>query len=212
MRSLRASCIFFLIAALSTCAAHGQMRAPAELSSLPPWQGEQAAAKLSPPQYVFRDANGQIVVSCASEEHPGHRILYRFWLPNRVEPQVTASVTGNNEFVYSYKLRNAAGAVSTIADWSIVGPANQQITVAHPVWKGSNARVPVAPQGLLPKEPAGAYLFWAAISAPQLAPGRELDDFTIRSKFLPGLTTGYAKDDGILREPGEEFPKPVVEV
>jgi hypothetical protein len=211
MQSLRNSCIFFLLA-FTICSAQAQGPAPSELSSLPPWPGEQAAAKLSPPQYVFRDANGQIVVSYASPEKPGHRVLYRFWLPNRVAPQVTASITGTNEFVYNYKLKNGSTAISAIASWSIVGPANQEITVAHPVWKGLNAKVPAAPQGLLPHLPNGAYLAWFAGDAPQLAPRNELEDFTIRSKFLPGLTTGYAEGDGILREPEGEFPEPVVEV
>jgi hypothetical protein len=209
--------MFLLTTMVSVCPAQGQARTPAELSSLPPWPGEEAAAKLSPPQYVFRDANGQIVVSCASEEHPGHRILYRFWLPNRVKPQVAMSIaktgeSGEPAFVYSYELKNGATAVSAIASWSIVGPPRQELTVTHHVWLSINAKVPVAPQGLLPGEPAGAYIGWLAEDAPQLAPGHELGGFMIHSKFLPGLTTGYAKDDGILREPGEEFPEPVVDV
>jgi hypothetical protein len=217
MRSLRASGLFFLMALATTCSAQAQTPAPAELSSLPPWHGEQAAAKLSPPQYVFRDANGEIVVSYASPEKPGQRVLYRFWLPNRVAPEVTAFIVrveglGKSGFIYNYKLRNARGAVSPIANWSIVGPANQEIAVGHPAWKGSNAKVPVAPQGLLPHEPAGAYLVWRAIDAPQLSPGQELGDFTIESKFLPGLTTGYAEGGGIIREPEGEFPEPVVDV
>jgi hypothetical protein len=209
--------IFLLMTVLSAFPAQGQMRTPEELSSLPLWPGEQAAERLSPPQYVFRDANGQIVVSCPSGEHPGHRILNRFWLPNRVEPQVAISIAKTEEsgepvFVYNYELKNGDNAVLAIALWSIVGPPHQQMTVSHPVWKGSNATVPVAPQGLLPDNPAGAYISWLPVNAPQLAPGHELDGFTIHSKFLPGLTTGYAKDDGVLREPGEEFPEPVVQV
>ncbi|HEY4085825.1 MAG TPA: hypothetical protein VGM43_07795 [Bryobacteraceae bacterium] len=218
MRSVRASGLLFLIALATTCSAQVQVvPTPAELSSLPLWPGEQAAAKLSPPRYVFRDANGEIVVSYATSEKPGHRVLYRFWLPNRVAPEVTVfpvrvEGSGKSGFIYNYKLRNAPGAISTIADWSIVGPANQQITVSHPAWKGSNARVPVAPQGLLPNEPAGAYLIWRASGEPQLSPGQELGDFTIESKFLPGLTTGYAEGDGVIREPEGEFPEPVVDV
>src|SRR3569833_39964 len=118
MRRQRASRKYFLTL-LTTWPAHGQAPAPAEFSSLPRWPGEDAAAKLSPPRYVFRDANGQIVVSYALPENPGHRVLYRFWLPNRVAPQVTASVAETNEFVYNYILRNDAGAVSSIANWSI---------------------------------------------------------------------------------------------
>jgi hypothetical protein len=207
----------FLMTAISICPARGQVRTPAEVTSLPSWHGEEAAARLVPPRYVFRDANGQIVVSYPVPEKPGHRVLYRFWLPNRVEPQVTSSIARNEEsggplFVYTYKLKNAASAVSAIFNWSIVGPANQEITVTHPVWKGSNARVPAAPQALVPENPAGAYLSWLAVNTPQLAPGQELGGFTVRSKLLPGLTTGYAQTDGYLREPEGEFPEPVVKV
>ena len=210
----RARWISLLMTVLGSSLAYGQMRPPVELSSLPPWHGVDAAKRLSPPQYVFRDANGQIVVSYAVPEKPGHRVLYRFWLPNRVEPRVTSSIAGSGEsgFVYTYKLQNAPNAVSSISLWSIVGPPHQEMTVTHPVWKGSNAKVPVAPQGLLPDNPAGAYISWLPVNVPQLAPGHELDSFTIHSKFLPGLTTGYAQSEGYLQDQDGEFPEEIVEV
>jgi hypothetical protein len=200
---------------------HAQVRIPVEVSSLPAWKGEEAAAKLSPPHYVFRDANGQMVVYWASPEKPGHRVLYRFWLPNRVEPAVSLAIARSEEsgkpiFVYDYTLRNAASAVSAIAHWSIVGPAGEEMTVTHPAWKGSGAknagpRIAPAAQALLPGDPNGAFFGWYAVRAPELSPGHELGHFMVRSRLLPGLTTAYAAADGVLEEPDGEFPDAVVQ-
>ena len=209
---------FFLLLATvaSLCSAHGQVQPPAEVRALPPWTGEEAAAKSLPPHYVFQDTNGQIVVSYPYPENAGYSITYRFWLPNRVDPHVAASVekseeSGQSIFTYTYKLRNGAAATSRISQWSVVAPANQELTVGSPIWKGSNARVPVAPQALLPDVPLGAFVLWVAVDVPQLPPGNEIGDFTLRTQFSPGLTTAYASDDGVLEEPGPgEFPEAVI--
>lgn len=193
------------------------MQAPTEIRALPPWAGEEAAASSLPPHYVFRDNNGEIVVSYPYPENPGRRITHRFWLPNRVEPRATTSVTlseqsGQPSYLYGYTLRNDATAESAIVQWSIVGPPNEDLTIAHPLWKHYNARVPVAPQALLPDAPMGAFVVWLAVGVSPVSAGIELKDFTLRSKFSPGLTTAYAQGEGVLEEPGPgEFPEAVVQ-
>jgi hypothetical protein len=208
--------VLLLAAVASACPADGQVQTPAEVRALPPWAGEEAAARSLPPHYVFRDANGQIVVSYPHPDNPGRRITYRFWLPNRVDPHIGASVakreeSGQSIFTYTYKLRNGASAASAILQWSVVGPANQELTVGHPIWKSYNARVPVAPQALLPDAPVGAFEVWSAVDVPQLSAGTELGDFTLHSRFSPGLTTAYASGEGVLEEPEGEFPEAVIQ-
>lgn len=205
-----------LVALAFTCPAGGQIQTPAEVLALPRWSGEKNAAESVPPHYVFRDANGQMVVSYPYPDKPGRRVTYRFWLPNRVDPQITASVgnheeTGRSIFTYTYTLRNGETAVAAILQWSVVGPPNQKLTVSHPSWKAYNAQSPVARQALLPHAPMGAFLVWSAVNVPKLSAGTELGKFTIRSSFLPGLTTAYASGEGVLEEPEGEFPEAVIQ-
>lgn len=207
---------FLLLAVVSTCSAGAEPQIPAEVRALPPWAGEEAAAKTLPPHYVFRDATGQMVVSYAHPDNPGRRITYRFWLPNRVAPQMSASVvrnevSGESVYTYAYRLRNDASASTTILQWSLVVPPNQELAVNHPAWKSHNAKSPVAPQGLLPEAPMGAFVVWLAVDVPRLSAGDELGGFTLRSRFAPGLTTAYASGEGVLEEPDGEFPEAVIQ-
>jgi hypothetical protein len=192
------------------------MLAPAEIRALPSWAGEETGAASFPGHFVFLDFNGQIVVSYPHPGGHGRRVTYRFWLPNRVDPRVRVSITKGDEsgrpiFTYAYTLANRSSAVSAIVQWSIVGPAMQEITVAHPAWKGYNARVPVAIEALAPNAPVGAFLMWLNGEASRLDPGRELGEFTVRSLYSPGLTTAYASAAGVLEEPDGEFPEAVIQ-
>ena len=208
--------VVLVAAVASTFIADGQVQTPAEVRALPAWAGEDAAARSLPLHYVFRDSNGQIVVSYPHPDNHARRVTYRFWLPNRVDPHLDASVTkkdesGQSMFTYTYKLQNGPSAVSAIRYWSVVVPARQEVIVGHPSWRGSNARDPVAPQALLPDAPVGAFVLWLAVNVPQLSAGAELPNFTLRSRFSPGLTTAYASGEGVLKEPDGEFPQAVVD-
>lgn len=178
------------------------------------WAGEEAAST-RPLQYVFRDLDNEIVVSYP---HPEGRIItFRFWLPNRVEPQIAASVArtesrSQTTFTYTYKLRNGSNAVTAIKRWSVVGPVSEDLTVEHPVWRSLKSRSSVAPQALVPQAGRGAYIAWRAANAPYLAPEEEMTDFKISSRFSPGLTTAYARGEGLIEEPGPgELPEEVVQ-
>ncbi len=179
------------------------------------WAGEAAAATL-PRQYVFRDRGDEIVVSYPEPGNPeGRLITFRFWLPNRVEPHVTASIrkeSGSQPvFIYTYSLRNGPSAVTAIRYWSVVGPVNEAgLEIEHPVWRSQKANVAAAPQALLPQAGKGAHLRWSAATAPLLAPGEEFANFRIRSSFSPGLTTAYARGEGYIEAPGE-LPEVVVQ-
>jgi hypothetical protein len=139
-------------------------------------------------------------------------VTFRFWIPNRVEPHVTASVrreSGSQPaflyiYTYTYSLRNGPGAATAIRNWSIVGPVNEpDLWIEHPVWRGQNARGGAAPQALLSQAGNGAYLSWRPVAAALLAPEEELADFRIRSSYSPGLTTAYARGEGHIKAPGE---------
>jgi len=188
-----------------------------EVKSLPAWAGEDAASATRPRQYVFRDANGEMVVSYPHPSSPGRAITFRFWLANRVDPHISVSVTRSTEaneagFIYTYAIQNGSSAATAIRFWSVVGPADQDSTVSHPVWRGTKSRLAAAPQALLPNVPAGAYLSWMGADT-RIPPGAEVRNFTIRSMFAPGLTTSYSNGEGaIISEPGPgELPEVVVQ-
>jgi hypothetical protein len=192
----------WILLAVISCPAEAQERRRAEVEALPVWAGEDAAAATRPRQYVFRDVNDEIVVSYPDPFTPGHTETFRFWLANRVDPQITASVTRNAEggdivFTYTYILRNGSSAATAIWNWSVVGSANQDATVSHPVWRGIKSRKPEAPQALLPSVAAGTLHDWIGTDTP-IRPGAEARDFAIRSKFAPGLTTAYAAGQGAI--------------
>jgi hypothetical protein len=211
--SFNTKCGRWILLVLAACATEGQDQVPAEVRALPVWVGEDAAFLRRPPQYVFRDANGEIVVSYPNPSNPERMITFRFWLANRVDPHIGVSVTGGDVgFTYTYTLQNGSGAAVAIRQWSVVGPANQDLTVSHPIWRGLNARVPVATQALVPGVAAGAYLLWMGGDTPHIQPGGEARDFTIRSTFAPGLTTAYVGGEGaVITEPGPgELPEVVV--
>ena len=217
MTRFTTACLWLLVGLTALAPAQGQQAGrPAAVEALPVWAGEEAAA--TPPlQYVFRDRGDEIVVSYPDPGAgaKGRMVTFRFWLPNRVEPHVTASVRKESgsqpAFVYTYSLRNGPGAATAIRNWSIVGPVNEpDLEIEHPVWRGRNARGAAAPQALLSQAGNGAYLSWMPVAAALLAPEEELADFKIRSSYSPGLTTAYALGEGII-EASDELPEEAIQ-
>jgi len=188
MRIRSFSPVLGLIAASCVCA---QDALAPEVRALPPWRGEEEAAK-TPGQYVFREPSGEIVVCYPDPGDPAVRRTFRFWLQNRVDPQIEASVSRAEDgmYVYTYRLRNGPKAAVAMWNWSVVGPVNQEIKAEHSVWRGLYARDPAAPQAMLPSLPNGAYIAWVGVDSP-LQPGVEATGFKITSAWAPGLTTAY---------------------
>lgn len=194
--------VLILLATASSVFAQDAL--PAAVRALPLWQGEEAAAK-TPKQHVFRDLAGEIVVSYPDPSLPSQRRTFRFWLQNRVDPQIEVTVTRADDarYVYAYRLRNGAKAETAIWTWDVVGPVYQEVKVEHPVWYGANARDAAAPQALLPSLSTGAYLWWLRRGTP-IQPGAEVSEFRITSTWAPGLTTAYASGEaGPIRAPTE---------
>jgi len=178
---------------------------PAEVKTLPVWPAD---GKPSPAagQFVFRDsATGEIVVSYPALDNANRRVTFRFWLQNRVEPQVFIQLSRNAEslYVYRYELANGASAKTPTWAWDVVGPGNDpNIAITHPVWDGTNFQDPVAPQALLKTAKQAAFLSWAGVSTP-IAPGSKVPDFQIISGYKPGFTTAYATGNGGINAPDE---------
>jgi len=201
MRTCAFPLIAGLIAAFCAC---GQDTLHPAVSALPLWSGEEAAAK-TPGQYVFREPSGEIVVCYPDPVDPAVRRTFRFWLQNRVDPQIEASVSRAEDgmYVYTYRLRNGPKAATVMWNWAVVGPVHQEVRVEHPVWFGRNARDAAAPQALLPSLPWGAYLAWDGVDTP-IRPGAEASGFRIQSAWSPGLTTAYATGKaGTIKAPTE---------
>lgn len=190
-------------AGIGSWSAFGQADLSPEVRSLPIWPGQAEAIRQFPDTFVFRDTTGQIVVSYPDPGDPTHRFTSRFWLRNRIEPQILASVTPTPEgtYTYRYAVQNGAGAKTAIWMWSIIGPSSRQTSVSHPVWHGDNAYQSVtAPQALLPGAGPGSYLVWMdALDKAPIEPGHRQAGFEIASPLLPGITTAYlsGKEDPI---------------
>lgn len=167
MRIPLAICVLLATAVASVS---GQDRLPAELKAVPVWPGEEAARRLFNGQYVFRGEPGQIVIYWPDPSNPGNWVTFRFWLQNRVDPQIRVELSRNDEnvFQYRYTVRNGASAKSAIWAWDVVGPANQELKISHPEWGGTNARSPGAPQAMLPNASKGAFLSWCRVDAPPI--------------------------------------------
>jgi len=187
---------------------------PEEIKATPLWPGEEAAKRLFPGRYVFRDKTGEIVVYWPDPSSPVRWVSYRFWLQNRVDPQIRVEIKRKDDGVYKYRyaVRNGASAKSGIWTWDVVGPPNSEIEISHTTWPGTNAHVAAAPQVFLPDTPNGAFLSWLRNDAPPIEPGSEVSGFEIDCRFLPGFTTAYASGEGgLLHRPPAEFSEEVEE-
>jgi hypothetical protein len=197
-----------LLASLSVAASgvYGQPDMPVELKHLPVWPGSAAAAKSFADQHVFRDQSGEIVVSYPDPSDPASSVTFRFWLQNRVVPQISVALkhSSDGRFTYDYTLRNGPAAKTGIWAWSVVAPPSKELAVSHPVWYGSNSfESVVAPQALLRSAGVGVYLRWTDESNP-VAPGGQLSGFEIVSRLRPGLTTAYfSGKEAPIRAPTE---------
>jgi hypothetical protein len=202
-----------ILLAVAALGAGGQDRLPAELLAVPVWPGEDAARKNYSHQYVFRGQPSEIVVYWPDPARPDHWALFRFWLQNRVDPQIRVTFSRGEEgtFQYRYTVRNGDAAKTAIWNWTVVGPADQDLRAAHPAWGGWNNRVAAAPQVIPRNAPLGAYLSWTRGDAPAIQPDAEASGFEIESTFRPGLTTAYASGDGGILRPPAWFTQEVEE-
>ena len=202
-------CAACVLAGIAVGSAGGQDSLPNEVKVLPRWQGEAAARSLKG-QYVFRGRPGEIVVYWPDPSDQAHWVTYRFWLQNRVVPEIQANVGRSQDlFVYRYTMGNGPKAESVIWSWSLVGPSDEVLKVSHSAWKGSKSYAVGALQAMLPGVPKGVFLFWMRGPAPAIEPGGELAGFEVDSSFLPGLTTAYAIGEGGLLKPPAEFTEEV---
>ncbi len=177
-----------------------------EVSALPVWPGTAVAARDLKGQYVFRDQNGQIVVSYPDPADPARTVTFRFWLQNRVDPHISVTLGRNaeGEFTYDYTLRNGLAAKTGIWAWSVVGPPSKDLTISHPVWHGINPYMALAaPQALPLSAPKGVFLNWSDASAP-IAPGGQASGFEIVTRLRPGFTTAFVNGkEAPIRSPAE---------
>ena len=94
-----------IVLSLAPAFVYGQPDPVVEL--LPAWP-RSAGAKIIADQYVFRDPSGEIVVSYPDPSDPKRNVTFRFWLHNRVDPQILVSIKRRSDvkFAYDYTLRN----------------------------------------------------------------------------------------------------------
>jgi hypothetical protein len=194
--------------------ADGQTDIPPEVRSLPVWPGAAAAIRQFPDDFVFRETTGQIVLWYPDPSDATHRIESRFWLENRVDPHIRASITRTVEgmYLYRYTVENGLNAKTAIWMWSVVAPTSKETSVSHSLWQGDNAyQSNGAPKGLLSSAGPGSYLGWMdSLAKAPIEPGHTLAGFEIASQLRPGITTAYVsgREDPIRVE--EDAPDSLV--
>ncbi|HEX4138399.1 MAG TPA: hypothetical protein VHY84_27560 [Bryobacteraceae bacterium] len=180
---------------LGVWSADGQTDIPPQVRSLPIWPGAGAAIRQFPDNFVFRETTGQIVLLYPDPSDPAHRIESRFWLENRVDPHIRASITRTAEgtYLYRYTVENGRDAKTAIWKWSVVGPPSKDTSVSHSIWQGVNAyQSNSAPQALLSSAGPGSYLGWMdSLAKAPIEPGHTQAGFEITSQLRPGITTAY---------------------
>lgn len=192
----------------------GQTDIPPQVRNLPIWPGAGAAIRQFPDNFVFRETTGQIVLSYPDPSDETHRIESRFWLQNRVDPAIRASIirTAEGTYLYRYTLENGRDAKTAIWMWSIVGPPARDTSVSHPLWKGDNAyQSNSAPQVLLSGAGSGSYLDWMdSLAKAPIEPGHALAGFEIASQLRPGIATAYVSGREDPIRVSEDVPESLV--
>jgi hypothetical protein len=144
----------------------------------------------------------------------GPRRTFQVDLLNQVVPAVTTVVTmdAGGTLDYAQTVRNGANAARNIRVWGLAIPSTQAVSqTSHADWKATQENVEnidAGPSGASSAAPPGAYsmspvarITWRDPKGSSVvAGGAAAGEFHIRSTYLPGFTTIYARtgDDFVL--------------
>ena len=172
---------------------------------VPTWPGDRESAAIPEGKYVFLtpDRHDIIVLVPKDKDLKGPKIPIRVPLKNDLKPSISISVLSSGGlgglFTYQYSLANKRVARDAIGSFTLVVPAQDsslEVPYVPPVpghaWPGARAHAVIASQAIFPWVPRGRYLHW--FQQPErnvVTPGKVIDGFTIKSSFLPGLTTAW---------------------
>jgi hypothetical protein len=217
--------ILFL-AALSTAVTSwaqpsaGKQTAQTVFSPVPFWTAGGPPTDLADKYFVYFDYNPQqYVVSYPESLQTGRkedrrRVEFRIEPQNKVEPQISVTITKGaaDQYLYRYQLANGNGAKQPIRYFMIVAASDDEsLVLKHSEWTAYVAPTRnVAPQAALAGVPPlklhsnnGKYASWYKATGTALMPGVRMDGLEATSSFLPGITTSYARQGDAPRFPGD---------
>ena len=172
-------------------------------SPVPTWPGDRNAAAIPEGKYVFLTRDRHTIIVLAPHDKgaglKGPKVPIRVPLKNDLKPSVSASVlSSGGRFSYQYSLANRKDARDAIGSFALVMPAEDsslEVPYVPPVpghaWPGAAAHAVMASQAIFPWVPRGRYLLWFQQERNVVTPGKVIDGFTLKSSFLPGLTTAW---------------------
>lgn len=202
----------------------------ATFSTLPPWPttGAPLLERYPKDTYLFVDgATGDYIAYFPESLSPSmaHSKAYRtirIPLENKAHAQAVVRITRSpsGEFVYNYAVTNKRESTYPLVRWALAAEVDDEsLTMGHPTWRryGESTSVIAARTGSsaptlpFPKGPsASRLLMWSTIDQEYpLSPGATGEGFQIRSRFSPGLTTGYFVGGPTLAF-SEALPEPVM--
>ena len=190
------------------------------MSPIPPWPGseERLDPELAKKYFVYLDIQtGEYVISYPEGidrgETSGRRITVRWEPANLVDPLVRVNLSKNSDgYRYTYTVTNGPKARRSIKWFSVVVPAGDDtVRISHTGWSALRPPPPEGQPGFLRmRSGGGRFVTWLNHSAEDLARGRTINGFELRSAMRPGIVTAYAHSGTALavREP---LPGPVLD-
>lgn len=171
---------------------------------VPTWPGDRNSAAIPKGKFVFLTPDRHAIVVLVPQNKDvgikGPKSPVTVPLNNDLKPSISVSaLSSNGLFTYQYSVANGTDARDAIGSFTLVVPAKDsslEVPYVTPVpghaWPGAAAHAVIASQAIFPWVPRGRYLHW--FQQPErniVTPGKVIDGFTLKSSFLPGLTTAW---------------------
>lgn len=178
------------------CPGLAQQGPTAGFSPVPPWPGNgNLPPELAKESVFFDPTTNEIVVVIGEEGGSEAGNILRFELHNQAIPMVVAKVSPDTDgyYVYEYVVAAAAGSRRALAEWSLLIPGEAGRVSATPT--GWDARIENTnmPDRNVPGPAILEYVHFTAQDRRELAPGAAISGLRLRSRYLPGYATSFAK-------------------
>jgi hypothetical protein len=170
---------------------------------VPTWPGDRNSTAIPKGKFVFLTPDRHAIVVLVPQNKDvgikGPKSPVTVPLNNDLKPSILVSVlTLGGLFRYRYSVANGTDARDAIGSFTLVVPAEDsslEVPYVPPVpghaWAGAAAHAVIASQAIFPWVPRGRYLLWFQQERNVVTPGKVIDGFTLKSSFLPGLTTAW---------------------
>lgn len=156
------------------------------------------AAPVTGKQRVFLTPQKDTVILVLPPDQEGGSTapaILRLPIHIHFEASLSARLQRKDDFInYQYEVQNGAASTDSInALWFVVSCEDKDIQLQSkdPKWVGTISTTPIALSAAGEDSWRGCYASWIGEDVDALAPGKEVNNLTLISKYLPGLTTAY---------------------